>query len=768
MLTALPRPARRRTPTPTRAVLGAETLEGRDLMTATVDPGVSAWAGLLAAEATAPSPTGRDPVLGWTPHQQAVWDRMRADDHPWYRLAISNADKTGTSAERYADIGNWATLAFQMTGDRTYADKAWAKIRPTITAEPQNANQVRQQFMQYAQFYDWLSPALTAGQRAEYAAGLNRWAEWSLGIGTRPYVGGFRLTDSDQTIGQYFGLAFTDLALGTDWLGRSAGTLPVGGLTATGADLSTARNAIDYYARMAAGGEFIESTDYNLGTLQLLLLGTRGVRTATGADHFPEVSRLVPQLALAQVYALTPDLESAYKWGDTEHPGDLLLNRRAALLGTLAVMTRDDPAVGPYVQQTFNAILAKYGETGYGASAPLDTIGLAVVDPYAAAADPAALPAGYNAPGQGVTYFQDRQAPGGGLFAAHLPGRSAVDHEVSGFGDFGVYRGGEWAVSHPSGYAGPAVSGEAMNSLLVAGLSSARARGQVAAEADPAGGYAYAAGTTGGAYYPAGYYQPPPDFLREWTRSLFYLPSADGTSATVVNFDRVDASDPQSLPRYDRYRAADRAKIEAAPALAQWIIHAPVAPTVAPGRLSWSTAGGQQVRVDSLTAAPLTTAVVREADLWAGYTSNFQPDQLTGYQARVSVTSDAPWQTLLNVVQVSDPGTEVRSTRVASGGGEAEGALVQRPGQPDALVLFGARRGTRVVSDGYALSWAGGAGRTDGYLLDLDPSRAWTVTVDGGAAAPLTVSSQGVGRFSLTGTGSHTVWVTASGAAPAP
>ena len=102
-----------------------------------------------------------------------------------------------------------------------------------------------------------------------------------------------RTTDSDQTTGCYFGLAFYSLAFGdlhppaAQWLARP----DVGGLDATARDRTTLRNAILDYVEMAAGGEWIESQEYNLGTVRLLLIGAAGVQTASGGDHFPKSRR---------------------------------------------------------------------------------------------------------------------------------------------------------------------------------------------------------------------------------------------------------------------------------------------------------------------------------------------------------------------------------------------------------------------------------------------------------------------------------------------
>ena len=73
-----------------------------------------------------PSPTGRTPKLFWTPQRQAVWNQMRLQNHPWWQQVKSNADLSATSGARYGDLGEWATMVYQVTGDPVYAAKAWS------------------------------------------------------------------------------------------------------------------------------------------------------------------------------------------------------------------------------------------------------------------------------------------------------------------------------------------------------------------------------------------------------------------------------------------------------------------------------------------------------------------------------------------------------------------------------------------------------------------------------------------------------------------
>src|SRR5262245_31625093 len=73
------------------------------------------------------SPTGREPRLIWTPERQGIWSQMRSDFEAspqaprtlggqYFKLIKDNAE----CKCRYADTGLWATLMFQMTGDRKY------------------------------------------------------------------------------------------------------------------------------------------------------------------------------------------------------------------------------------------------------------------------------------------------------------------------------------------------------------------------------------------------------------------------------------------------------------------------------------------------------------------------------------------------------------------------------------------------------------------------------------------------------------------------
>ncbi len=716
---------------------------------------------------------------------------MVSENNVWWQKLKSYANG---SFPRYGDIGDYATIAFQMTGDSAYARKAWSLIQPfaqSHTLPWANRNGTREYFITYVWMYDWLYPGLTPAQRTTFISYLNWMGDLVLNkVSGVPW--GTRTSDSDETIGHYFGLAFLDLATAPDnpragtflkssWIEAGTGKLTnVGGLAATKVDRSTMRNTIAQFVSEARGGEWIESSEYDCDTLQLILLGAEGVRTATGVDYFPEITQFAPQAALSFIDKQTPDGLDTYQWGDEEHPHGLWIQTREAAVSVMAGVTaRIDPNISSYTQSYLNDLIASPIEYHGGAN-PYPRFFL-LFNPYNQATDwRTILPAGFYASGQGMMYFHDGWGANDSFFGAHDPTTTAVDHQVNFLGDFQLYRQGEWALTHPLGYALASVNagGSSTNGMEFAGVTEvSEARGPVAQEFGPNGDSAYLVGSTGGQYVWTNFWTPPPTFLHEWTRSLLYLPSEDKHSDTIVVYDRTNSEDPRLLPLSNRY-GSDLPAINAATSLKQWIIHMPVAPTLTPSGISWTTPGGQNINVSTLLPVNQQKTAYDETQLgWISWTIVPTEEK---WQARIAPAVDAQWDTFLNVVQAYDTGTTLANTMVRSDGGQAEGALIQRGSQDDVLALFSAQMGVqvpvtlpianvsvynpnmlaqigavRILGAGYSVTWTGGSAQTEVMLMDLDPNRTWTAVVDGNAGISVPVSNQGIGRFSLNGVGTH-------------
>lgn len=720
------------------------------------------------------SPTGRTPKLLWTPARQEVWSRMVSEHHPWWEYIHNAATAEGTSGQHYGDNGQFGVLAYQMTGDAAYARRAYTAASKSglLVTTPPDANTVREFFGELVWMYDWLYPALTPSERKDWIDVLNGWCNWSLSVDTKPYQGGFRTSDSDQTIGQYFGLAFVDLATGPD--NPKAGTYlkqtfpdaggrvkPVGGLTATGADLNTARNTLALYAKMAAGGAWFESSEYNNGTPVLWMMGIEGVLTATGREYFPELRALIPQVAIQSIHDLTPDLAQPFQWGDDEHPRDLLGQTRVALLGVLAGLTQKDPDTGPYIQRFVSDLQQRAGSSAdpyHRLMLPFARFFL-FYNPYAPAADwRTGISRTWYSSGQGILRARTGTGPMVSAFSAHCPTRTYCDHETVFQGDFQLYRKGEWVLTHPVGYT-PITDGcLGTNGLLLSGLSTMVHRGPVAHEIAADGSHCYLAGSTSGPYYDQPYYDPPPAFVREWTRSILYIPSANSQVDTIVIYDRVHAADPKALPNFNRYRPDAHRDIAEAPHRKQWIIHAPVAPDIAPDSLSWRTPGGQSVKISTHLPAKQVRSTFNESQLWDD-SSRIQPPERK-FHVRISPAVDHAWDTFLNVALVFDGGIAPTTTLVQSPGGEVQGVHIRRSGLNDLLVLFGAKESMRILVAGFTVNWEAVANSTDVYLADLETTLKWSASLDGGTI-PLTVSNAGMGRLTFSGAGMHTLSLSA-------
>jgi hypothetical protein len=493
------------------------------------------------------------------------------------------------------DQGQWATLAYIMTGEDKYVDKAVAKILPIITKDPPNANFIREWMIDFALFYKWLSSSLTVEENTTYRNGLNRWCEWANAVNTKLYVGGWRPADTDQTTGQFFGVAIADGCLNAGWSSRES--------------FLTVREAIRRYAEWSADGEWMESESYNLGTVKLLLSGAYGA----GIEKFPEVAAVVPKLARQQLANLTPDYKEVYKWGDEEKPGDLMLYKRVPLLAMLAGITNDET-----VHRTIDILTEGLNPREY---LFLGWRALYLYRPSVVQTTSGYLHFGGNG------HLRYKRAGilkrDGVLFGCHFPNRLGVDHEVNAMGDFRLYIDDEWVINHPLGYGGKMVEGEGCNSALLSGLSSMINRG-LTGYAETEGGF-WVEGRTYGQYYPQPYWDSPPPFA-DWLRRLTY---------TYPGRVEVKDSFNGNLPtRIDRYRAADQARMNGSQ-LWQQVFHCPKLPMATEGGFEWTTAKGRKIRI----TAPIDSNVEREvlaeeSVLGTGPPTYIKDTELTGYQIR--------------------------------------------------------------------------------------------------------------------------------------
>ena len=528
------------------------------------------------------SPTGSTPRLLWTPKRQTTLNRMFAEATAgaatlggiWGRLILSNAAKV---PDRYADAGEWATLAFQGTGDTKWIEWALHDLEGFLAQEVHDGNGIREHAGTRVVMLDWLWPGLTPEQRTRHLAALDR-------MFTTSMAKAVRMNDSDQVIGVYLGLLFYKLAFGdrhapaADFWERTV----VGGFDSTARDRTTFRNCIRDFVEMGAGGPWIEGTGYE-HTVRLLMWIYYGALWATGEDHFPEIAAWIQEGgALRNWLMTTPDLKAELQVGDNEHPRSVEYSARVEIS-----MCIDHPVARSYVI----AIVALRGATGTN-SAETFAKGHFLFDPYGPAEIPTELV--LNGSGQGIVSARSSGASSASMIGLHCQPthpNGAVDHDVRYFADWQFYQGGRWMLTHPITYSGVGVQERGTNTLAHRGMTPMEWAG--ANSLSVGNGWVFYAGTTGGITVPANY-QPPETFIYEYSRSVLCIWGQ--TCDLVIVHDRSHAIDPLPLRLFSRYSVANRTILTANP-LRVWRTHVPRGTPVPRGRsCDWAVDSGR-VRV---------------------------------------------------------------------------------------------------------------------------------------------------------------------------
>jgi len=784
------------------AVLTAQTIPAIPLTAyrqSATSPSLSA-AAASCSDAAGRLATPRPPVLLWNCEIQALLYREWAD----YRADRGSPRTVGGNFMKLqvelADGGHdamSAAVVYQASGDRRYAQTAYTIAYPNVSTHTpsEDDNFYREILLRYSVLYAWASTGWTDEQRANFLAGLKSLAQDA--VHTRGQPDYPRLEDSDQQVGIYFGFwALHQITGGGDPEVEQLWNNPkVGGLDATAADVSsTSRNALKkFIGEMARGGEWIESTEYNPGTTLILLLGYAAMKITLQQDHFPEMMPFLERYALRYVYFATPGLTNAYEWGDNENLRDF----RTGLEWTypaseIEALTKGTPS-GGYIQGFLLDVVGKYG---YG----IEVNSKANISPYAIAmgydpnlprAEKTSLPRTFYADGMGILAYRDGWANTDAAWFAHLMNTTTfVDHQPPYFGDFVLWRNGEWAFTHPVGYAGAGLFADGTNTIGFVNfpfwMSSMPEFKKITAEESGTGpDYVYVAGTTGGAagLVTRGGFFTPPNFVHEWTRSLVALPSADKRSFTTVVFDRTHAQDPRTLKDFWMWenlytKAAVGATVGKATKIVEQWWHMPVRPNCADATCTWATPRNH-LELDTLLPKTISRQVVDENVLATDSRWN-SPGVTTPerkYQVRISGASESPFQTWLTVVRAHD-GLELPAPRLIEGSDQIQGAVIATPQQHDTVVLFNATPGDPIPTpyadanastlehvrwrrSGFSVTWNGFTAQSDVWIFDLDPARTWHCRIDDGTDTPCNVSPAGVARKTgVVGSGPHTLSVT--------
>lgn len=756
------------------------------------------------------SPTGRNPLFIASSARQDVWNKMWTD---YLANPAAPATRDGIMAKQvkqaaelgmgyYANVGQYATFMFQMTGDPAWAQLAYTQISAwwlTFSPYPNvDINLFRDWTPLHVIMLDWLWPGLTATQRATFYNSLVAQVNGAI----TNYGGGWDYFvtsgDSDQILGHYFALVLLYLFDPTNTTMAALYNLPgTGGLNATAANHNTtARNAIkQYFTEFAVGGEWIESSEYNPRTLHHNTIPVmEAVLTARGEEHFPEYRSWLAGAARNLVCRWTPDLNFPYQWGDEESPHQKSLNDWANASRQLAGILQGT-VEGAQLQQWILDMETKYGlenntSTTFEPFQPGSWF--FTYNPNAPRLDwKTDANKMYYAAGKGILFQKSGHGVSDSLFAVDsgqhafdaVQGGWWVQHFVQHFMQFQLYKNGEWVLDHPFGYASVSIRGSGTNSPQMHGLNACWEYQRVRWTVQDAA-HAYMVATTGGSAEDK-LYEAPNDLIfgQEWTRSLIYVP---GVTDTVICYDRAHITAITDITKYSIYQTdlAPRLRITGGtdsdghtfpvPPRKQWNLHTPVSPAIAGNEISWQTAAGQVVKCTCLLPANVVKPIYSEAALRAAldydYGGYLDPAELKYFVGlHPPVTQD--WDTFLNVIQGG--GTPGVVTLKSNAG--AEGVHVTRPGEADVLAIFNGTPGAaldptpyhashqaaleavRFRATGYSIPWVAVDASTLVYLSDLDPNHNWTKNVDNGGAVSFAPDAGGHYSFTVPSAGAHTL-----------
>ncbi len=715
---------------------------------------------------TAPAFAADPPCLLDTPAQRAIWDRMKAEQHPGYQQILKN-----TTIARYNDIGRWEMTAAIVNRDLAMMQRAFAEMKHTLQDFTWviTGNESREYAIELPVMYGCMYPALTDVDRKDFYDYNVKVAE--------AILASLRPGDSDQATGNYFGLVLMDKVMGTAFLSRTfndgISNRPVGGLVPTDClQTSTLRDAVCNFAKvMSVDGAWPEGTAYNGGTGWLYLAGVQ----LAGIQFFPEAVAYLKAFVKFLMHEHMPGLRNRFEFGDTEHPNELITMHGPLDIWQFAQSLLDEvgePQLAAMVRQFQDDFLSEnklaldplyaryyYRNNPYGTKAPWrDWAGKA-----------------YQARGQGLSYWRTGWSVGDRATYLHAPAVSngIVDHWMAFEFDLRMFRKGATVVDHPLGYQ---ADRRFFNTVLVRDAGISAESGALVGAAYEDGVVGYAAGFNAGvnpSIY-EGYAMNVPTYQHGQFRAAFQpLDGGPDAPDVVLLVDVVHAQDPTLLPGVgwqnsvlqpaEMYsKAVFDNMLVAQPLTFHW--HAPVKPALDGRAIRWSVGATQVAVTHIFPAAPPTLAIVDEAANFCTPTTN-PPGCLGGYMrpeqpkwgVRSSMSPLPEFSTTVHCITALEAGSASCEPLQSTSGAPAIGGVIRRDGLPPVSYLQSAVQGPKLTTSLDAsgrVRWDHGKGAAvvtatrlcstfsftavggAVYLADLCEG-AWVVE-QGGAALPTT------------------------------
>jgi hypothetical protein len=800
--------------------------------------GLITLSGSFTTEAAAGVAT--HPVLLVTAARVAAWDAMKADyvgsattpkctDVGYteqqkigctiYRVAADKIASTGAE-----DLGLENAIFSRVTGNNANAQCSQAYTRAAAhglvsLANPANinVNVFREHGVDYVLVYDLCYDQWTQPQRDTYLTKLNEL--WTFSANRQPSW--LSCSDVDQPITEYLG--FVAYYFATKDYNPTAVSL------ATKAHLSlvkttlhcspiavatvgrTGRNMLAQFYTQSVGGAWIEGSEYS-SSAYLGLIGCQALApVVAAADICDEVDAYIDDWAQYMTNKITRDSGYAMTQADDGNGGHDLWDSNFRVVDMRIMLDLLGVLPNNTTRQNLYRVLMNFRATHSGLNLEpyYGFIGrtMSMANPYVtASADLSGLSNCYRSPGYGVYLYNDGLLTTASQFMTHFPpAQRGIDHSAGYWGNLGLYRRGQYAVSSMSVY-GPGNWPEGTNTSLVEGLAPPTLNGTVGYKAETGytcgSDYMYVSGTTGGSHvvaaaagnYDVANFYHPARFIHEWTKSVVYLPSSTQTYDNIVTIERINALDPVAQPRFsdwtnlspkpsacyvptgstgchDFKEENKPARINYRPRWTRFQQHW-YDPTVVGNNSSWTTTNGDLVTQTWLAPDDVTT-VRYVNDLVAGWNDGTQvqgTERGRWHTEREPVTN-VQWNCLFDVLSARNSGAAAPTLTELTPTGNMAGVLITRTGNDDRVVVANCEQGpditqtepttaqaTAVLSvarfkgaGSFTVAYTQTTANAKVLLLDLNPALSWAYTLNGGASTPITEDSGGLEELAIGG-----------------
>lgn len=520
-------------------------------------------------------------VIGWPADVATNWAALKAANHSYYQALQTLADDSLV----YQDMGTYDAMLYKITGDVTYATRAYADWEEAMLGEkvdcgadfkgkyvfnlggvdppntgPDCANTFNDAFrwaaIQSLVVYNWICPGDAAG--AANCLNMQDLLDRFVDVATNKEKKsvGMRDADTDRTNTNYFYLMLYGQVMEEDRPGikdsvynycgqiniDNSSWWCVGGLDINEAPKKSMRHRVyDYYTRNFPGGIFAEASSYNFGSERINRLATIWLEEATGVDYFPEITDEDDNWCKSGWSKINPDYDRHFGlWGigGLTFIPDLREFTTAPYYGVMSYVCPDNE----YVRKLYNDTLSLLGNnTGVHWH-------LLYADNTSAASKPSGQ-TDYFAPGRGVAIWHEGWNTNDTVIWTMLQKRTAVDapnaygvdHTFTGFSNVQIWKNDGYALYSPFGAHDQATGLNTLQNGLMEIFGGFGGSQEAADSYGASFGANYMHHTGGHAGCPEALdrFTPGEELVNEYNRVNFGHENSDG-STTLIFIDRVN------------------------------------------------------------------------------------------------------------------------------------------------------------------------------------------------------------------------------------